>query len=126
MEIATGPRRGLEATTAPGASTFSIENTVQAPGCGIYKKNHYGHCKSRSNACYLCEETGHYVKDCPRNPNKVPARTPTNVSNAPSNRNRGSHRVDSGNQSRGKGKGPQLATTAQESESKLIQFLHMH
>ncbi|KAK8600792.1 hypothetical protein V6N12_050640 [Hibiscus sabdariffa] len=53
--------------------------------------------------------------DYPRNPNKVPARTPTNVSNAPSNRNRGPHLANSGNQSRGKGIGLQSATTAQES-----------
>ncbi|KAK8593607.1 hypothetical protein V6N12_045684 [Hibiscus sabdariffa] len=66
-------------TIAPGVSTFSTGNTGQAPGCGICKKNYYGQCKSRTNACYLYGEADHYMKDCPHNPNKVPARTPTNV-----------------------------------------------
>ncbi|KAK9044451.1 hypothetical protein V6N11_058351 [Hibiscus sabdariffa] len=70
-------------TIAPGVSTFSTWNTGQAPSCGIYKKNHYGQCKSQTNACYLCGEADHYIKDCPRNPNKVPARTLTNESRAP-------------------------------------------
>ncbi|KAK8534704.1 hypothetical protein V6N12_057348 [Hibiscus sabdariffa] len=91
-------------TVAPDASTFSTRNTGQAPGCGICKKNHYVQCKSQTNACYLCGGADHYIKDCLRNPNKVPTRTPTNVSNAPSNKNRGPRRAESGNQNRGKGR----------------------
>ncbi|KAL4303980.1 hypothetical protein GQ457_10G009310 [Hibiscus cannabinus] len=99
-------------TVTPGASTFSTGNTGQAPGCGICRKNHYGQCKSQNNACYLCGEADHYIKDFPRNPNKVSTRDPTTVSNAPSNKNRGPQRAESCNQSRGKGRGPQPATTA--------------
>ncbi|KAK8593760.1 hypothetical protein V6N12_045834 [Hibiscus sabdariffa] len=61
-------------------SVNSTKNSGKAPICNYCQRSHPGQCRAQTNLCYMCGEFGHYIRDCPQNPNKLPSRVLGSIS----------------------------------------------
>ncbi|KAL4339905.1 hypothetical protein GQ457_08G028070 [Hibiscus cannabinus] len=91
--------------------------------CKFCQKRHRGLCRIQYNLCYAFGRDDHFIRDCPRNIQKILTQPPVESSFTPPVWNESSKKVQFGNQGRGKGDYSK-ASTHQESRAP-VRFYHI-
>ncbi|KAK8679983.1 hypothetical protein V6N13_108938 [Hibiscus sabdariffa] len=63
----TPKHQSVNKPSFPVASVNSTGNTEKNTLCQYCKKVHWQQCRFKSNLCYACGGSDHYIRDCPQN-----------------------------------------------------------
>ncbi|KAL4362458.1 hypothetical protein GQ457_04G018440 [Hibiscus cannabinus] len=105
----------------PTDSVNNERNLGKTIPCKFFQKWHWGRCRIPYNLCYACGGDDHFIRDCPRNIQKVLAQPPAESSFTPLIRNESSKQVQYGNQGRDKGN---LKTSTHQESRNSVRVYH--